>query len=209
VVPSGARSQHPPRPRRRRVHHGDSLRGDVGLLRVPERPVPRPGRRAGPPARRKPRMSGALWIIGAAVALFVLGVTAELAARAWLRRWGAYYVWRPGVRLHLHPAPEVFPGLEPCARIEVNADGERGGAVPRPRGRLYRILVAGGSPVECALLDQPTSWPGALERVLRAPDHLQALGVSTVHVGNIGFSGVTSQALNLIFERVLPRFRRL
>ncbi len=154
-------------------------------------------------------MSGALWIIGAAVASFVLGVTAELAARAWLRRWGAYYVWRPGVRLHLHPAPEVFPGLEPCARIEVNADGERGGAVPRPRGRLYRILVAGGSPVECALLDQPTSWPGALERVLRAPDHLQALGVSTVHVGNIGFSGVTSQALNLIFERVLPRYRRL
>jgi hypothetical protein len=142
-------------------------------------------------------------------ALVVVGVLAEYATRWGLRRFGAYYVWSPGLRLHLHPDPAVFPELERVARIEVNADGERGGPVPRSAGRVYRILVAGGSPVECALLDQPSSWPGALERLLATPEHRRALGAEAVHVGNIGFSGVTSQALNLIFERTLDRHRDL
>jgi lysophospholipase L1-like esterase len=154
-------------------------------------------------------MNGALWIVEAAVALAILCVVAEYFARWWLRHFGAYYVWAPGLRLHLHPDPAVLPNLEQLVRIEVNADGERGSALPRSAGRVYRILVAGGSPVECALLDQPTSWPGALQGILSAPQHLRTLQVSAVHVGNIGLSGVTSQALNLILERVLRRYRHL
>lgn len=154
-------------------------------------------------------MNGEFWILATIASLLVFGVGVELGLRRWLRRWGGYYVWSPGVRLHLYVDREVLPELEPLARIEVNADGERGGAVPRTSGHLYRILVAGGSPVECALLDQPTSWPGALERLLKAPESLRTLGASNVHVGNIGLSGVTSQALNFIFERVLRRYRRL
>lgn len=154
-------------------------------------------------------MNGALWILGAAAALLVLGVAAELGARLWLHLRGGYYVWPPGFRLHLHLDPEVFPELPPRARIEINADGERGGTVPKKGKRLYRVLVAGGSPVECALLDQPTSWPGVLERLLKAPEHFRALGAPNVHVGNIGLSGVRSHTLNLIFERVLPRYRHL
>ena len=154
-------------------------------------------------------MSGGLLILEAALALVLLGIVVELGTRWWLRRQGAYYVWPPGLRLYLHLDRTVFPELEPLARIEINADGERGGAVPRSRDGLYRVLVGGGSPVECALLDQATSWPGALERLLQKPEHLWKLGASAVHVGNIGSSGVTSQALNLILERVLARYRQL
>ena len=154
-------------------------------------------------------MSALVWIAAIALALSLLAVATEVGVRRWLRRFGGYYVWSPGLRLHLHPDPEVFPGFERRARIEINADGERGDAVPRADGGLYRILVAGGSPVECALLDQPTSWPGVLQRLLETPEHLRALGASVVHVGNIGLSGVASQSLNVILGKVLPRYRRL
>ena len=125
-------------------------------------------------------MSALVWIAAIALALSLLAVATEVGVRRWLRRFGGYYVWSPGLRLHLHPDPEVFPGFERRARIEINADGERGDAVPRAAGGLYRILVAGGSPVECALLDQPTSWPGVLQRLLETPEHLRALGASVV-----------------------------
>lgn len=146
------------------------------------------------------------WILAFAVAIGALVAGVEIGARYLLRR-SPYYVWPPGLRLHLHPDPAVSPELEPVARIEINADGERGDAVPRSGRRVYRVLVAGGSPAECALLDQPTTWPGALQRLLGAPEHLRALGVSAVHVGNIGRSGVSSHGLNLIFERILTRSR--
>lgn len=153
-------------------------------------------------------MNALLWILPVAIASLGVCAVAESSARYLLRR-GGYYVWPPGLRLHLHPDPAVFPELEPLARIEINADGERGGAVPRSGKRGYRVLVAGGSPVECALLDQPTSWPDAVQRLLETPEHLRALGVSAVHVGNIGRSGVTSHGLNLILERILTRYRHL
>jgi lysophospholipase L1-like esterase len=94
-------------------------------------------------------------------------------------------------------------------RFEINADSERGGEVGGADGGLYRVLVAGGSPVECTALDQPTTWPGALERLLSRPDALHTLGARRVHVGSIGRSGVGSGELDLIFERVLPRYRQL
>ncbi len=154
-------------------------------------------------------MTSVLWVMGAAAAVLGLAVAAELSLRRWWRRWGGYYAWPPGLRFHFYLDREVFPELEPLARIEINADGERAGVVPRGGASLYRVLVAGGSPVECALLDQPTSWPSSVERLLKAPDCLRTLGASDVHVGNIGLSGVTAQGLNFMFKHVLPRYRRL
>src|SRR6266540_1673602 len=135
----------------------------------------------------------------------------ELLARWWMRHRSLYCVFPPGGRLHLHIDREVFPELEPFVRFEVNREGERGEEVPRvgPGQRLYRILVAGGSQPEGYALDQATSWPGALQRVLQTPKHLRNLGAAHVHVGNISRSGVGSEALDLIFERVLPRYPRL
>jgi lysophospholipase L1-like esterase len=81
--------------------------------------------------------------------------------------------------------------------------------VPRGRDGLYRVLVAGGSQPEGYLLDQDSSWPGALEHLLQSPDHLERLGTARVHVGSIARSGVGSEALDLILERTLPRYPRL
>ena len=139
-------------------------------------------------------------------ALFVLG---EIAARWWIRYRNQYYVFPPGLRLRLEIDTEVFPQLERVTRFDVNSQGERGGELPRSSEGLYRILVAGGSQPEGFLLDQETSWPGALQRQLENPRLLAQLGASTVHVGSIARSGVGSEALDLVFENVLPRYPRL
>jgi lysophospholipase L1-like esterase len=133
----------------------------------------------------------------------------ELAARWWIRHRNLYYVFPPGWRLRLHVDPKTFPNLPKVARFEVNSDGERGGEAPRAASGLYRVLVAGGSQPEGAFLDQDVAWPGALQRLLDTPPHRRALGASRVHVGSIGRSGAGAAALDAIFERVLPRYRRL
>ena len=154
-------------------------------------------------------MNPFLLILVTAALFVLLGVAMELGARLWLRFRGRYYVWQPGLHLHLHPDRELFPELNPLVRIEINRDGERGDELPTSGTAFYRILVAGGSPAECGLIDQPTSWPGTLQRLLMKPEHLRFLGASRVHVGNIGKSGIASQHLDLIFERILPQYRHL
>lgn len=149
-----------------------------------------------------------MWL-GIGGALLVAGI--ELAIRLWFRRRGGYYVFPPGLRLRLHPDAGVFPELERVVRFEINGDGERGSEVPAPRPgeRLYRVLVAGGSQPEGYLLDQETFWPGALQRLLREPASALRLGRSRVHVGSVARSGVGSEALDLVLERVLPRYQNL
>jgi hypothetical protein len=136
-------------------------------------------------------------------------LTAELACRWWVRRRSRYYVWPPGSRLDMRLDLEAFPESEARVRFDVNADGERGEDVRHRADGLYRILVVGGSAVECFALDQATSWPAALERLLSARGSLQTLGARRVHVGNIGHSGVGSAELDLILERVLPQYGHL
>ncbi len=150
-----------------------------------------------------------LWMVVAGLGLPVVLVVAEVGCRWWLRRRSRYYVWPPRTRLEIRPDPEAFPELERRVRFDINADGERGGDVRDGEDGLHRILVAGGSAVECFALDQLTSWPGALERLLNSPDSLRALGARRVHVGNIGHSGVGSADLDLILERVLPQYGHL
>lgn len=145
-----------------------------------------------------------------AAAVLVLSIaTIELVARWWLRHRSRYYVLPPATRVRLHPDPEVFPQLERVVRFETNSDGERGGEAPAATQQLYRVLVAGGSQPEGYLLDQDTSWPGALQHLLQKPEHLASLQATRVHVGSIARSGVGSEALDLILERVLPRYPRL
>jgi hypothetical protein len=68
------------------------------------------------------------------------------------------------------------------------------------------VVVMGGSQPEGYLLDQGTFWPGALQHLLRAPERLARLGAARVHVGSIARSGVDSEALDLIADRVLTRY---
>jgi lysophospholipase L1-like esterase len=139
----------------------------------------------------------------------VLLVAAELGSRWWIGRHTRYHVWPPGLRLEMRWTPAVFAQVESSVRFEVNSDGERGGEVRGDGAGLSRVLVAGGSPVECLALDQPTSWPGALERLLNSAEGLRILGARRVHVGSIGSGGIASRHLDLIFERVLPQYGRL
>jgi hypothetical protein len=154
-------------------------------------------------------MTTAGWILAIALAAPVCGVAAELWARWWVRRRTRYHVWPPLMRLEVRQHPELFPELEPRARFEVNADGERGAAAPAGEPGVFRILTVGGSSVECYALDQPTSWPGRLEQLLNRPAELHRLGARRVHVGNIGHSGVGAAELEKILERVLPNYDRL
>ena len=148
--------------------------------------------------------------IAAAVLVGVAGfMAAELGARWWLRRRSRYYVWPPGSRTGMRVDPVACPELEPVVRFDINAAGERGAELPERDDGVCRILVAGGSAVECFMLDQPTSWPAVLERLPNAPDHLAALGARRVHVGNIGRSGIGSAELDLVLERILPQYGRL
>jgi hypothetical protein len=149
-----------------------------------------------------------VWLMGPAT-LVILAVAAELAARWSIRHRGRYYVLPPGLRLRLEPDPDVLPQLERFVRFDVNAEGERGDELPRHADGLFRVLVAGGSQPEGYLLDQDTAWPGALHRLLQAPEHLERLGATRAHVGNIARSGVGSQALDMILGRVFPRYPRL
>ena len=148
------------------------------------------------------------WMFAAAC-LPVLYVVVELAARWWIRREDRYYVFPPGLRLRLEIDRDVFPQLERRTQFDINSEGERGDEVPASRDGLYRVLVAGGSQPEGFLLDQNTAWPGALHRLLEAPEERARLGASQVHVGCIARSGVGSEALDLLFDRVLPRYPRL
>lgn len=149
-------------------------------------------------------------VIAAAIAALVLvAVTVEAISRGWLRYRRRYYVFPPGLRLRVHPDRAVSPQLPPTARFHINRDGERGDEPPRSRDGLYRILVAGGSMSEGYFLDQDTTWPGVMQRMLQRRDRLAALGASRVHVGCIARSGVGSEGLDLIFSRVLPQYRRL
>src|SRR4030095_7117780 len=117
-----------------------------------------------------------------------------------------YFVLPPGLRQHLKIDTEVFPDLQPDVRFDVNSEGERGDEVPTETQGLHRILVGGGSQAEGFMLDQRTAWPGALQGILDRPDTRRRLGASRVHVGSIARSGIGSEALDLIFERVLPRY---
>jgi lysophospholipase L1-like esterase len=144
-----------------------------------------------------------LWIVAA----IAIAAVVEWSARRYIRR-SRHFVYRPRERTHFRPAPAVFPQLEPSVRIDVNWDGERGGSVPTT-GKVFRVLVAGGSAAECYVVDQPTSWPGVVERELGRPECLARLGVDRVHVGNIGKAGVDSGTLAMMLEKVLPNYSQL
>jgi hypothetical protein len=141
--------------------------------------------------------------------LALAGIACELAARWWIRHRTHYYVLPPGLRLKMMLDTDTLPQLEATVRLDVNSDGERGNDLPKSARGLYRVLVAGGSVPEGSFLDQDTTWPGALQRILERPRHLRILGASQVHVGCVARSGVGSEALNLIFEKMLPRYRHV
>jgi len=127
--------------------------------------------------------------------LAVAGVVAELAARALLQRRGGYFPLVPHQRQRFELDREALPMLEPVVHWQVNADGERGGAVPK---NAERYLVAGGSCVESYYLDQPSSVAGQLEAVLT-----KTSGGRPVHVGSVARSRISCAQIREMLDKSL------
>jgi hypothetical protein len=145
------------------------------------------------------------WMAAAAFSFAII----ELLVRGWIRGRGEFAVWRPGQRVHMHTDRAALPSQEELVRFEVNSEGERGDEPPHDLAHTYRILVAGGSAVECWFLDQPSTWPEVAKRELSAPGNLARLGVERVHVGSIGKSLVSAETIDQVFARVLPRYSKI
>lgn len=150
----------------------------------------------------------ASWVVTAAV-LIVSVALLELALRRLHRRRSGYYVNLPWYRRELEFDRETYPHHERCIRLSINSNGEAGAECPRGVPGLYRILFVGGSAVECGAVDQSSSWPARVELALSLPDRLRRLKATRVHVGNIGRSGLDVRAIDVILERLLPRYGRL
>lgn len=142
-----------------------------------------------------------------ALGLVAAGIVAELGLR-WLFRREHFYVHAPGMRELLQLDSETHPQLEKEAHFSINADGERGSPYQAGPG-ARRVLVVGGSAVECRLLDQSTAWPAVIERGLNTPAALADLGASRVHVGTVAKSSVDTATLDLILRRIAGNYGRL
>lgn len=152
-------------------------------------------------------MSGWVWI---PMALAAALLAAEVICRVTLHRTG-YYVWKPGTRMRLKIDREALPRLSADARFWINSAGERNLAPPPTDGAdTFRVLLCGGSAVECYFLDDQVSWAGQLQRRLRRPETLSRLGRGDAYVGNIGRSGTgPSEAVAKLLDKIAPRYPRL
>jgi len=154
-------------------------------------------------------MNYLLWalIAGASVAAAV--ALLELCARRLLRAHAFYSRYRPYSRVRLEIDTTALPALEKIVRVEANRDGERGDPPPERGERAWRALVVGGSVAECFYLDQQSTWPAVIQQVLSQPENLAALGVPRVHVGSAARPIVPCQQINMLLQRILPRYERL
>jgi hypothetical protein len=138
-----------------------------------------------------------------------LPFVAELGARWALRRWGGYYAHPPHTRLEYAFDTTLLPQFPPTARCEINALGERGGPPPEGVEPTLRVLVAGGSAAQCQFLDQDATWSAVAQRLLEGHEHIEALGVRRVHVGNASRPILRCDDLAFLLAKILPRYTRV
>jgi len=112
------------------------------------------------------------------------------------------FLWPPGFRMVLSPAPEVFPGVSGDSLFFANSRGVRGDELG-PRSD-YRILAVGGSTTQCLYLDQSEAWPAVLQSRLSAPETGRR-----VWVGNAGRSGMSTAHHLVQMESLLSRHPEL
>ena len=138
------------------------------------------------------------WVLGVCLGVVAALGTAEFCARVFLRARKQYYVHVPGRTTVLGLIPALSSYLEPQVRVVINRDGERGAELVGTAADRLRLVVIGGSAAECQLLDQASSWPERMAVYLRDWGVAPLLGRSTVHVGNLSRSELTSGGARLI-----------
>ena len=113
----------------------------------------------------------------------------------------------PGQRYEMRQDLRVFPSNGADARFEIKRRANAAARYPVTEGTV-RALVAGEARSNAWRSISPRAGP---ERwaAARSPENLRVLGARKVHVGNIGRSGIASQHLALIFDRMLPQYPHL
>jgi hypothetical protein len=140
----------------------------------------------------------------AALAIAMAVVTVEICARLWLRLATRTYPWKPYTHFDMTPDLAVLPRLSARTTFKANSLGLRGREAPTVE-RVFRVVMCGGSAVECFSLDEHEAWPARVEVQLSTPEALAALDVDAVHVLNFAKSGFTNEALGYLLPRVLDR----
>jgi hypothetical protein len=92
-------------------------------------------------------------------------------------------LFRPGLRLTLHPDPQVFRGTSPVVHFSTSRLGLRGTA--EWDDHAYRVLCVGGSTTVCMYLDDEATWPEVTMTMLNARHDGRRYWV-----GNAGKSGL-------------------
>lgn len=117
-----------------------------------------------------------LALLGWSLGLTLVGFEAALR---WL---GRPMVYRPGLRMTLHPDPQILPGTSSPSRFSTNRVGMRAREWD-PAAR--RVLCVGGSTTICLYLDDEKAWPQRLMALLN-----EGSPAPPVWVGNVGKSGL-------------------
>jgi lysophospholipase L1-like esterase len=117
-----------------------------------------------------------LALLGWSLGLTLVGFEAALR---WL---GRPMVYRPGLRMTLHPDPQVLPGTSSPMRFSTNRVGMRAREWD-PAAR--RVLCVGGSTTICFYLDDDKAWPQRLMALLN-----EGGASPPAWVGNVGKSGL-------------------
>lgn len=133
----------------------------------------------------------------------VMVILAELVLRAVLPGSSRYLVHLAHTRRIFNPLPEFVPGVKDSAYFVTNAFGIRGPEFGADSAE-YRVLALGGSTTECAVLDEPETWPAIMDAAMaRARDGRE------VWIGNVGRSGLTSRDHVVEFRYLLPQLPRI
>jgi lysophospholipase L1-like esterase len=130
------------------------------------------------------RIGVSVTVIGLSVIVGL--VLAEVVARLKFPPPTRHYVWPPDATLEFRPDRSVIAGVGDVARYAMNSWGVRG-EEPTAGGEP-RILMIGGSAVECIYLDQAKSFPALAEARINA-----RAGGRRVWIGNAGKSGLNSK----------------
>jgi len=149
------------------------------------------------------------WALASAASTLAAVALGEIGARQFIRSQGFYSRYQPYAQLRLELNREALPDLEGSVLLKVNRDGERGDPSPSPGERVWRALVVGGSAAEGFLLPQERTWAAVAQSILNQPENLPKLGAPRAHIGIVARAILPCAQINLLLQRVLPRYDHL
>jgi hypothetical protein len=113
-----------------------------------------------------------------------------------------HHVWIPGAKRISRLDPTSMPGLPSTARFRINSQGLRGREFGPDTD--YRILVMGGSTVECMYIDDENAWPAIVGAALPRTSEGRS-----AWIGAAGRSGMNSRDHVPQFKYLTAQYPRI